>query len=344
VCGGPFGLTIYTIVDKSTMEKKHICHDCFLLPRVCFFCGMPVKDDYTSLPDGRFLCARDAKTAVLEENQANEICRQTRESLDRLFCRFLAFPSTNLSVAVIDRVQLEELFKFAGRDRVCPNVWGCAESQVRGNHFEHSVSLLSGLPLAVFRATCAHELTHTWINENLSPQRKRTLGRDAEEGFCELVSFLLMSSESDESQQQQILRNAYTRGQIQLLIDAEKQYGFSDVVDWMKYGLDDRLRSEDLSRIRRVEAAPSKERVAPAFPVYAAQATAAPDTLQLKGISWARNHRLALINDRTFEVQEKGTVHVGHTNVVIRCLAIEEDSVRIQIVGSGQQQELRFKE
>jgi hypothetical protein len=34
---------------------------------------------------------------------------------------------------------------------------------------------------------------------------------------------------------------------------------------------------------------------------------------------------------------------VGKTNVTIRCLVIRQDAVRIQVVGSGEEQELRLK-
>ena len=53
---------------------------------------------------------------------------------------------------------------------------------------------------------------------------------------------------------------------------------------------------------------------------------------------------LALINDRTFEVNEEGKVRVGRTNLLIRCLAIRGDSVRIRVLGSGEELELRFRQ
>jgi hypothetical protein len=42
-------------------------------------------------------------------------------------------------------------------------------------------------------------------------------------------------------------------------------------------------------------------------------------------------------------VNEQGKVRVGNTNVTVRCLAIREDALRIQIVGSGEERELRLK-
>ena len=64
----------------------------------------------------------------------------------------------------------------------------------------------------------------------------------------------------------------------------------------------------------------------------------------LRGISWAQAQPLAIINDRTLGVNEQGRVRVGKTNVAVRCLAIRPDGVRIKVIGSGEEQELRLKE
>ena len=233
VCGNPLAGRVFTVQDSVTEEKKQICPDCAALTTVCFICGLPVKTNYTSLPDGRVICARDARTAVLDEQDAQRVCREAKNSLDRLFSRFLEFPETNVTVTIVDRVHLQELFKFAGRDYVCPNVWGYTETKTNRRHIEHHISLLSALPLASFKATCAHEYAHTWLNENLSEARKQSLSRDANEGFCELVSYRLMEAQNEAAQKKLILSNAYTRGQIHLFLEAERLYGFNDIVDWM---------------------------------------------------------------------------------------------------------------
>lgn len=343
ICGGPIGAAVYTVQDTVTGEKKQVCSDCMLLGKTCSICGLPARTNYVELPDGRVLCARDAQTAMLDEDQAKQVCRETRDRLDRLFSRFLAFPETNVAVSIIDRIHLQELFKFAGHDYVCPNVWGYVQTRSSRGRFEHSMSLLSGLPRAAFAATCAHEYTHTWLNENLSEARKQSLSRDADEGFCELVSYLLMDAQNEEAQKKQILANAYTRGQIHLFVAAEKRFGFSDVMDWMKFGADDRLHSDDLARIRSVEVPRPKAGPLARMPAYSRPVTALPQTLMLKGITWAQNQPLALINDRMFAAEEQGNVRVGQTNLAIRCLAIEPDAVRIRLVLSGQEQELRLR-
>ena len=345
ICGKPLIGQVLTVTDSVTGEKEQICYECSVFPATCFVCGLPVRTNATELPDGRVLCARDARTAVLDEDAARQICRDTKDAMDRLFSRFLSFPDTNVTVSVIDRVHLQDLFKFAGHDYVCPNVWGYEQTRTNHGHIEHSISLLGGLPLGSFKATCAHEYTHTWLNENLSDRRKRTLSRDSNEGFCELISYLLMDSQDAESEKKQILRNAYTRGQVQVLIAAEKRYGLSDVVDWMKFGTDGRLNEGDLGRVRSVDTTGPGVGLGPDYPAYQAPPVEqSPGTLVLKAVTWTQNHPLALINDRLFAINEEHVVRLGATNVTIRCIAIREDSVRVRIASSGEERDLRFSD
>src|SRR6185503_15079644 len=162
--------------------------------------------------------------------------------LDRLFSRFTSFPA-NLRVAIVDRIDLVNLFRMPGNDYECPNVLGYFRAATNHHQRVYEISVLSALRLPQLKETCAHEYTHAWVFENVPAKRKSPLSRDAEEGFCELVGYLLMDSENEEEQKQALLRNDYTHGQINLFVDAEKRFGFNEIVDWMKYGVDDELES-----------------------------------------------------------------------------------------------------
>jgi hypothetical protein len=337
-CGIFLNGKCYTCTDQVTQDKVFVCTNCEVSAPACFFCGVPVNtNDCERLPDGRVLCAREARSAILNDKDAARVCDETRDALGRLLSRFLDLPATNIAVDVIDRVHLQELFKFAGRDATCPNVWGYIETSTNGNHLAHQMSLLDGLPLDDFRATCAHELGHAWLNENLPPGRKKTLSRDANEGFCELLAYLLMRSESKERNEAQILRNAYTRGQIQLFIAAEKEFGFNDVLEWMRYGADGRLQAGAPARIhelsqpaRRPEAAIAS---ASAKPVKTTHVPAPPATLKLKAVFWSETHPTAMINNATLGPGEEGKVRLGESNILVRCVSVQRDSVRIQVQG-----------
>lgn len=340
VCGQEIiGDTVYIFTDKVTNEKKHLCYDCSMLTDVCFVCGMPVKNDCTRLPDGRILCARDAKNAVLDASEAKHICEEVQDELDRFFSRFTAFP-TNVDVDVVDRVNLLALFKVPGNDYECPDVLGYFRPRTNHNIVRYQVSLMSALSRGELRATCAHELSHAWVSANVPPDRREELRGDAEEGFCELVAYLLVDSENDATEKKVILQNKYTRGQVELFIEAEKTYGFNDVLDWMKWGTDTELAADEPNRIRNVEM-PRTKPVSPAKPlVYTTQPATVPDTLVLKGIFGPKGHAVALINDLSLAVGDWGRVHVGKTSIFVRCVAIGDDSARIQISGSKEERVL----
>jgi hypothetical protein len=63
--------------------------------------------------------------------------------------------------------------------------------------------------------------------------------------------------------------------------------------------------------------------------------------LRLNGISGAADHRLAIINNRTFETNEEGEVPTKSGHARIRCLDIKPDSVVVQV--GGQQRVLHFR-
>lgn len=345
VCGEPLTGHVFILQDKLDQTKHQVCPECALSRPRCFLCGLPTnKNSTTELPDGRVLCERDAKTAVLTTEDGLRICRETKAALDRLFSRFLSLPETNVTVSVVDRVNLQELFRFPGNDYPCPNIWGYLDTKTNGSALSFEISLMSGLPLAGFKATAAHEYTHAWVRENLTPQRRATLARDAEEGFCELIGYLLLDSLQEEAQKQLLLLNTYTRGQIHLFIEAKRRFGLNDVAEWMKFGIDDRLNADDLGRIRKVQMPPARVFAAqsgPApVPTDAAPAPAGRSSLSLQAIFWREHAPLALINDHTFAVQDQARVRVGGTNLTLRCLDIRRDAVRVQVVGTGLEQEL----
>ena len=343
LCGGKIADVVYFWTDKVANVKRPLCQKCSELTTVCYLCGLPVLKDFKELADGRILCARDLKSVVLDEAEVQRLCQQVKESLDRQFVRFLTFPD-NVTIAAADRVNLLEMFKFPGNDFSCPNVLGFAECVTNDGRVSFEVSIMSGMTPAAIRSTAAHELTHTWIFENVSAARKKQLARDAIEGFCELVAYDFVASQNDTAQLDVIKSNGYTRGQFTLFLEAERRFGFNDLVDWMKYGVDARLHGDDLTLVREVNM-PARTNPPPQTATATASVTAptAPATLILKGITWSKTKPLALINDRNFAPNEEGKVRLGQSNVVIRCLAIREDSVVIQVAGASEPQTLRLK-
>ena len=65
--------------------------------------------------------------------------------------------------------------------------------------------------------------------------------------------------------------------------------------------------------------------------------------LKLSGISGSTDHRLAIINNKTFEIGEEGDVPSGSDRVRIRCLEIKDDSVIVQFVAGGLRREIHLR-
>jgi hypothetical protein len=342
-CDRAIGERIYFMRDKVDDAERPLCGDCVALKSRCYLCSLPVKKDFMELADGRFLCRRDSRTVVLNEDTAKQIVVETRVELARAFSRFLTFPDGNVAFTIEDRVHMEELFQTPGFERQCPSVLGYVRSRPAGRGvMKHSISLLSGLPRGRLMSVVAHELAHTWVEENVSTVR--AVGRDAVEGVCELIAFKLMEQLGDEREIKYIKTNGYTRGQGELLIEAERTYGFYTILQWIQYGLDPELSREDPDRIRRIDARRAQPVSNVAWkPAPAPALTPVPDTLTLVGLSGTGKGRLALINDRTFSEGESGKVRVGDGSVTLRCLEIREGSVLVQVAGADDKQELPLR-
>jgi hypothetical protein len=347
VCGKPIISEARLIVDQITGETNRVCLECAQLDR-CFACGMPVKDNPTHLTDGRILCARDASDAVMSEDEAKDICKQTKDDLDRLFSRYMTFPDDNIEVSIVDKYHLENLFHAPGFHADGSTVYGATScNPLSDGKLHQTIDLLSYLSKGRLMAVCAHEYTHTWMNQNLKSVRNLSLDRNTVEGFCELIAYKYMESRQENVEMQIIKRNTYTQGQVEVLLAADDKYDFNTVVEWMQNGEDSRLDMDNLDRVRAVQDAPYTALKSPAAVwtvVPPAPPTAVPATLVLKGISGTPQERFALINNATFETMEKGRVRVGQTNVLIRCLEIRDDSVIIQVDGSTEKKQLFLSE
>jgi hypothetical protein len=71
------------------------------------------------------------------------------------------------------------------------------------------------------------------------------------------------------------------------------------------------------------------------------QPTAPSFELRLNGISGTADHRLAIINNQTFQANEEGEVPTNPGHARIRCLEIKPDSVLVEV--GGQQRALRLR-
>ena len=339
ICGQEIRGTVYFVTDKTTGQQVEVCSDCIKLPR-CFICGLPVKDG-VQLPDGRWLCARDAKTAVLDVDDVQRTFADVQDDLDKDFARFTSFP-TNVDVTVIDRIDVDTMFDTGGHAYESPDVLGITQPYETNNVKRYHIGLLTGQPVAQLREVCAHELSHAWVGENVPAERHARIDRDAEEGFCEMMGWLLSDADGQEDEKKRVMENTYTRGQVKLFVEAEQQYGLDEILDWMQYGVDSRLEEGQLEHVRDVKMPASAHAAAyTANPVrfVAPVRAVAPATLQLQGIMWS-SLPSAIINGQSFFEGDEYSVRVGSGKKTIRCVKIENNVVDIEDVATGSAQQL----
>ena len=341
VCGKPFGdETIFTATDEITGEKVFMCESCARTPN-CYLCGVPAGPNLVTLPDGRHLCPRDAKKVVMDTNEIARVCARTGDELDRAFVRFMSYP-TNIRLTMIDRIDVNSMYVLDGYDVESPEIVGWCRPTTNDLHKEYLVGMMVGRPSAEIKSTCVHEFTHAWVDKNVPPARHAALWRSTEEGFCELMAYLMMQQQGESAQQKNILKNLYTRGQVQLFIEAEQRYGLNDVLDWMKYGNATQLTAGHLEDIHDVTP-PLKPVTSPIRPVKTVTnlpsssklastsvhpAPALPPVIKLNGIIYGQRP-VAIINGCSLNANESGKILVGDRKIAIRCLAVEKNSARI---------------
>lgn len=339
ICDQPVPGKFFMVEDKVDGSKKNICPACAELDAWCFVCNVPVKDKFTRLADGRVICSRDLRDAILTDEDMRAAWAATREDLATVFGRFTTFTRIGVSVRLVDKVHLEKIFKSPGYTKECGSIFGATQSRVDvDDHYEHTISLLSGLKKARLMAVLAHEYGHTWIRENVKPGRK--LASDAEEGFCEWLAYKIMELRNDSNEMKVISSNLYTRGQIAAFQEADRQFGVYRVVEWMKDGIDPQI---DVAQLDRVKFLQPKTAGTPLVWNIPAPAAARPiETLTLQGISGPPTRRLALINNCPLLVREEAKVPLGGSNVVVRVLEISDRAVVVSLNGNSERKELQL--
>ena len=336
VCQGPMTKTVFLKTSPYLKGKQPICENCMTIEQECFTCGLPVKIRPLDLKDGRHLCERDSKQAVLSGEVAKQMFADVKRDLMAVFSGTGQMPDRNVEVALVDRVQMESLHRVQRFPHVQHATVGLTRT-IAGpsGELKHEVYILSGLNPGRFMAVAAHEYTHTWLQENVPAGR--VLDSDTVEGFCELVAYRLMEKKSQPIELGLILTNDYTRGQVHafLAIDASRFY---ETAKWMRSGVDQKLDPATVERVFVV--AKEAKQHAPGWTVGAKPVVTGPNTIKLRSVSGTSRRRFALINDQTFAPNELGKVRLGSSNVTIRCLEVTDEAAVIQLVPTGEKRKL----
>jgi DNA-directed RNA polymerase subunit RPC12/RpoP len=110
-----------------------------------------------------------------------------QDAIQRLNAQGLHYNNVPLGVELVDRAALAQLLNGrSGADAlgVTKRSTHMLNGQVVSTEVD-GIAILRGLPAALFRGVCTHELGHAW----LTLQGIRGLPSWAEEGFCELLSY-----------------------------------------------------------------------------------------------------------------------------------------------------------
>jgi hypothetical protein len=330
-CGNRLGAQVYLFTRRGRDQKVSVCSACAKLETACYICDLPVKDRGMRLSDGRMLCEEDMKVAVLTQEDAASIFDDVKREVQSILSQLGSLPHNNINLILETKAHLDKTGANVISTHDDSLLMGLTRTIGRGEgKFDHTIYILYGLTRERMIAVSAHEYGHTWLHENV----QRKLNHDTVEGFCDWMAYKIIQPKSP-SETKVLYQSNYSQGQSRAFIAAEKEHGFYHVMNWVKNGVDPEVDAEHPERILvlRDRSGRGDSLATPEFVSIPVAPRANPTNLVLKGLSGPASRRFALINDATLMANEQGKVRLFDSNVVLRCLEIRNDSVRIQVAG-----------
>jgi len=334
VCGNP-------PPGRTFWKHPHgtICRDCVKLDVKCDICGLPIKADYLKTKDGRFICKFGKDDVVVNEREAILIYNQAVSSVLYVSGNAMALrgPKPDVRLFDIDYWNSGQSMRRGG----------FSQSRIAGRRITHNVILLSGLPKDELVSVSAHEYTHLWINENKKPNRE--IERDTIEGICELVAYKVCQRAGFTNQLARIKKNPYTNGRILTMLEAERQYGFARVLEWVRTGTSATMnvrnmpRAPSVSSTTRTPRPPTRSATrTPSRSTSTPKATNSSTGLKITSIARTSRGYRAQINGVLFYRGDLKRVTYNGRPVNLQCLRVTESSVTVSI-NRGNPQVLRMK-
>jgi len=331
----------YVVEDRYRKTEVLVCGPCLQITNRCIVCNVRVHQKFgLHLPDGRVYCALDTNLAVMAEPIALDLFARAKEQALDLLVRYPPVPDHNLDVHLVTQ---EEFIRQYRRMPSIDNPLHLAGLTItwakKDRTKQHDIYLLHGVPRDEFLAVCAHEYTHAWLQER--EKATRQLHKDTLEGVCELIAYQVVTRLRMDNEKERILNSSYTVGQINALVAAEKEYGMHRLIEWVDRGIDSWVDTNKLDAVLQLRE-PELPAEAPFQWLTPAVSPPAPNKLILKSLTGSSRQPLALINNATLAVGEEVKVRVGTSNVLVRCLAISNGVVTIQVQGDPKPIELRL--
>jgi len=167
-------------------NKSHTSHR-WRKPLRCSCCGRLVSDTTSrggyELNDGRILCGVCAPDSVQDITRVASLIHGVKALLMTVG---IAIPEIR-EIVLVDRKLLRKSLR---KDALGAAQTTTAKQGDTIVSMEHRICILHSLQKLVFGGVLAHEMLHTWLNQNRIP-----LGARETEGFCNLGSYLVYNKD-----------------------------------------------------------------------------------------------------------------------------------------------------
>jgi hypothetical protein len=335
------GEVSFQATDLVEQTKREVCSRCAARPELCFLCALPTREDRLSLSDGRHYCARDAGRAWFDGERIRRLGGGVVDRMQRSLARFMTFPGSRIDWKVEDYAQrTEALEEGSGRCRHPMLRFGARADEDGSIRYE--VTLLNGLPEAWLLSAAAHGVAHAWLLEEVPEGRRLASG--TVEAFCEWIAWHALKGMGENAEAERVLARDLAHSQLAVFLEADRVYDMFRLLEWVRFGEEDRLVAGDTDRVRRLDERLRSVRREPRQVIPPASAVVrGPESLVLRTILGSGKRRLALINNATLAVGEEGRVLVGTNLVRLRCVDMGEDWVAVEVEHAGQPEILRWE-
>lgn len=172
-------------------NKAHKKHGIFTKTSLCECCGRIISDKTSNggfkTNDGRLICGICRTDFVTETFQISMLKREVEALLGSVG---IIIPSIE-DIILTDKSSIKKLSAL-GDSLGFANTKKTTQNDEIIN-IEHTIYILHSLQRIQFLGVLAHEMIHTWLNQNLIE-----LPKEETEGFCNLGSYLVYKNRQDD--------------------------------------------------------------------------------------------------------------------------------------------------
>ena len=218
-----------------------LCKVCAVKPK-CFACYMPA--DGGTFKDGRRICKKCNKTAIMEKAKAEQVVKKVRKVMRE---KLAIFTDHDIKYHIVGKKQLKKhvahdneggtelgLYRFekvvektTTKKSFLGKTTTTTEEKIRSK--THSIYFLYGIPEKKFIEVAAHELAHDWMQEyypNIDDIKIK-------EGWAEFVASKVNSiyGQSDMNQRMEVNKNKIYGDGYRMIKEYIRKYKIDGLLD-----------------------------------------------------------------------------------------------------------------